>query len=110
MKQYKYKINGAQYDVTIDSISGNLAKVEVNGIPFEVEMQGSSLVEEDLPTQTASTAAVATINNDVIDGAVSALVMLGFPTAATNKVVQAIVKSEPQATIEQVIKLALKQL
>lgn len=60
MKQYKYKINGAQYDVTIDSISGNLAKVEVNGIPFEVEMQGSSLVEEDLPTQTASTAAVAT--------------------------------------------------
>ena len=60
MKQYKYKINGAQYDVTIDSISGNLAKVEVNGIPFEVEMQGSSLVEEDLPTQTANTATVAT--------------------------------------------------
>ena len=57
-----------------------------------------------------STIAAATVNNDVIDGAVSALVMLGFPTAATNKVVQAIVKSEPQATIEQVIKLALKQL
>ena len=60
MKQYKYKINGAQYDVTIDSISGNLAKVEVNGIPFEVEMQGSSLVEEDLPTQTASAEATTT--------------------------------------------------
>lgn len=57
-----------------------------------------------------STVAAATVNNDVIDGAVSALVMLGFPTAATNKVVQTIVKSEPQATIEQVIKLALKQL
>lgn len=51
MKQYKYKVNGAQYDVTIDSIVGNKAKVEVNGIPFEVEMQGSSLVEADLPTQ-----------------------------------------------------------
>lgn len=60
MKQYKYKINGAQFDVTIDSISGNLAKVEVNGIPFEVEMQGSSLVEEDLPTQTASAEATTT--------------------------------------------------
>jgi Holliday junction resolvasome RuvABC DNA-binding subunit len=36
--------------------------------------------------------------------------MLGFPAAATNKVVQAIVKSEPAATVEQVIKLALKQL
>lgn len=55
MKQYKYKINGAQFDVTIDSIKGNLAKVEVNGIPFEVEMQGSSLVEEDLPTHSVNT-------------------------------------------------------
>ena len=57
MKQYKYKINGAEFDVTIDSIVGDVAKVEVNGIPFEVEMQGSSLVEEDLPTQVASDAA-----------------------------------------------------
>ncbi len=59
MKQYKYKINGAQYDVTIDGIKDNIAKVEVNGIPFEVEMQGSSLVEEDLPTQAVSADAPA---------------------------------------------------
>ena len=57
-----------------------------------------------------NTVAPAAINNDVIDGATSALIMLGFPAAATNKVVLSIVKSEPQATIEQVIKLALKQL
>ena len=49
MKQYKYTINGTQFDVTIDSINGSQAKVEVNGIPFEVTMHGSSLVEEDLP-------------------------------------------------------------
>ncbi len=49
-------------------------------------------------------------DNDVMDGAISALIMLGFPSAATNKVVQAIVKSEPTATVEQVIKMALKQL
>ena len=60
-------------------------------------------------TQSTTVAAISP-NNDVIDGAVSALIMLGFPAAATNKVVQAIVKSEPTATIEQVIKLALKQL
>ncbi len=53
MKQYKYTINGNQYDVTIDSIAGSKAKVEVNGIPFEVEMHGSSLVEEALPTVQA---------------------------------------------------------
>ena len=59
--------------------------------------------------QSATTAAILP-NNDVVDGAVSALIMLGFPAAATNKVVQAIIKSEPSATVEQVIKLALKQL
>ena len=57
MKQYKYTINGAQFDVTIDSIVGSKAKVEVNGIPFEVEMQGSSLVEEALPTVSPEAAA-----------------------------------------------------
>lgn len=59
MKQYKYTINGAQFDVTIDSIAGSKAKVEVNGIPFEVEMHGSSLVEEDLPTVSTEGAAAA---------------------------------------------------
>ena len=59
---------------------------------------------------SSSTPTTLLPDNDVIDGAVSALIMLGFPAAATNKVVQAIVKSEPTATVEQVIKLALKQL
>lgn len=54
MKQYKYKVNGAAYDVTINGINGNKANVEVNGIPFEVEMQGSSLVEENLPEAPAT--------------------------------------------------------
>lgn len=52
----------------------------------------------------------AVASNDTIDSAVSALVMLGFPTAAATKVVQNVVKAEPAATIEQVIKLSLKQL
>lgn len=59
MKQYKYTINGTQFDVTIDSINGSLAKVEVNGIPFDVEMQGSSLVEEALPTVSTDTTTAA---------------------------------------------------
>lgn len=50
------------------------------------------------------------IDNDVVDGAVAALVMLGFPGAAASKVVQSIAKGNPTATIEQVIKLALKEL
>ena len=57
-----------------------------------------------------TSAPTAVMNNDNIDGAVQALAMLGFPTSAANKVVQSIAKSEPNATIEQLIKLALKQL
>lgn len=59
---------------------------------------------------TSGTQAAATIDSDVVDGAVSALVMLGFPGSAASKVVQGIAKSNPTATIEQVIKLALKEL
>ena len=59
---------------------------------------------------TSSTQAAATIDSDVVDGAVSALVMLGFPGSAASKVVQGIAKANPTATIEQVIKLALKEL
>lgn len=52
----------------------------------------------------------ATANSEVAEGAVSALVMLGFPSSAANKAVQSVIKSDPAATIEQVIKRALKLL
>ena len=55
MKQYKYTINGADYDVTIDSLNGNKAKVIVNGMSFDVEMQGT-LNESDLPDAPAADA------------------------------------------------------
>ncbi len=49
-------------------------------------------------------------NKQVHDEAVSALTMLGFAAAPSQKVVYAILKAQPNATVEQVIKLALKQL
>ena len=38
MKQYKYKINGNLYNVTIKDVEENIAHVEVNGTPYEVEL------------------------------------------------------------------------
>lgn len=38
MKEYKYKVKGAEYTVTINEVEGKTASVEVNGVPFEVEM------------------------------------------------------------------------
>ena len=38
MKDYKFTINGNIYKVTIDSIEGSIANVEVNGTPYKVEL------------------------------------------------------------------------
>lgn len=46
----------------------------------------------------------------VQDEAVSALTMLGFASAPSMKVVVAILKEEPDAPVEKVVKLALKRL
>ena len=48
--------------------------------------------------------------SQVMDEAISALVMLGFPSAASKKVVTAIFKDSPTLTVEQVIKEGLKRL
>jgi biotin carboxyl carrier protein len=39
MKTYKYKVQGVEYEVEIAEVVGKIAKVNVNGIPFEIEMQ-----------------------------------------------------------------------
>lgn len=38
MKQYKYKINGNLYNVTVNDVEDNIARVEVNGTPYNVEL------------------------------------------------------------------------
>ncbi|MBP9637927.1 MAG: Holliday junction branch migration protein RuvA, partial [Bacteroidaceae bacterium] len=49
-------------------------------------------------------------NNTVQSEAVQALTMLGFQPVASQKVVLAILKEEPDAPVEKVIKQALKRL
>lgn len=39
MAKYEYKVKGVDYVVEIQDIEGNIANVNVNGIPFEVEMK-----------------------------------------------------------------------
>lgn len=49
-------------------------------------------------------------NSEVYNEAFEALKMLGFPPAPVAKTVKAILKDEPSAPVEKVIKLALKML
>lgn len=39
MKEYKYKINGNTYKVSVGDIDDNIAQVEVNGTPYKVELE-----------------------------------------------------------------------
>ena len=51
MKEYKYKINGNEYNVAVEELEGNKANVTVNGKKYEVEL--------DKPAKPAVTKPVA---------------------------------------------------
>jgi biotin carboxyl carrier protein len=51
MKEYKFKINGNEYNVAINSVKGNNADVTVNGTSYQVEM-------ENAPASAPASAAV----------------------------------------------------
>lgn len=41
MKSYKFRINGNEYNVDINSVEGNIADVMVNGASYQVEMENA---------------------------------------------------------------------
>ena len=53
---------------------------------------------------------VSVANKEVLDEAVAALTMLGFSPAPSQKAALGILRAEPDASVERVIKLALKML
>ncbi len=57
-----------------------------------------------------SAQAAPVANSELVDEAVAALTMLGFSPAPSQKAVVGILRAEPDATVERVIKLALKML
>lgn len=85
MSKYQYKVQGVDYEVEIQEVEGNIAKVNVNGIPFEVELQQpinaakhptivKPKVEAPKPAaQTAAPAAAAPVQAAAPAGAGTAL-------------------------------------
>lgn len=49
MKQYKYKINGKEYNVTVNSVEDNIASLEVNGKNYQVELEKKEEVKVSKP-------------------------------------------------------------
>lgn len=59
---------------------------------------------------SSDTALFATESNAAVDEATSALIMLGFAKPNISKVIQSILKANPRASVEQIIKSALQML
>lgn len=55
MKQYRFKINGNQYNVDINSVEGNIASVSVNGTSYQVELEDAPAAPvQAVPVQTSA--------------------------------------------------------
>jgi biotin carboxyl carrier protein len=60
MKQYKFKINGRDFDVTIGESEGNTIKVNVNGAEYTVETENApAAAPKAAPAPAAAAAAPA---------------------------------------------------
>jgi Holliday junction DNA helicase RuvA len=91
----------------IQSVKG-IGKMTAQRIIVDLRDKIVSLgIASEIPTGGQMSAPV---NNQVKDEAVSALTMLGFAPAPSQKVVLAILQQQPDAPVEQVVKLALKQI
>lgn len=55
MKEYKYKINGMKFTVVVGDISDNEAKVEVNGVPYKVELDRKEKIKKPVLSQSGHT-------------------------------------------------------
>ncbi len=58
MKEYKFKINGKEYNVAVNGVEGDKASVTVNGVSYDVELE-NGVPAAAAPVQTVSPAAVS---------------------------------------------------
>lgn len=59
MKSYKFKINGNEYNVEINSVEGSNASVTVNGTAYQVELENAQAAPAVAPVSAAPAAAQA---------------------------------------------------
>lgn len=95
-------------------IAGDVNKIKaVKGIGLKTAQRiiidlkdkiGKSNTTEEIPLGLTAS------SSPVKEEAISALVMLGFNKAASEKVIESILKEHPEASIEQLIKYSLKRL
>ena len=68
MKEYKYKINGMKFTVAVGDITDNEATVEVNGVPYKVELDrpAPSKIQKPALSQSGKTNTGAQLNENKV--------------------------------------------
>ena len=59
MKEYKFKINGNEYNVAVKKVEGKIAEVNVNGVDYSVEMENAPAAAAVAAAPAAAAAPVA---------------------------------------------------
>ncbi|MBP3202976.1 MAG: acetyl-CoA carboxylase biotin carboxyl carrier protein subunit, partial [Bacteroidales bacterium] len=62
MKEYKFKINGKEYNVAIGEADGKMLSVNVNGADYQVELENAPAIST--PAAAGATAPGAKISAD----------------------------------------------
>lgn len=65
MKSYKFHINGHGYEVSVDEFRADAAKVTVNGVQYDVALDGGAV-----PAAAVEVAAVPGIGNEPASGGI----------------------------------------
>ena len=102
-------LSGMSVAELCNAISTGNAKL-IQGIKGIGKMTAQRIIVDLRDKIVAGGATAAPVNNEVKDEAVSALTMLGFAPAPSQKVVVQILQEQPNAPVETVVKLALKQI
>ena len=72
-----------------------------------VELSGKMV---DLGLEAKAVKSAGEVDNEVFNETVAALVMLGFQKGASEKVVKALLKEEPNIQVEDAVRLALRRM
>ncbi len=65
MAKYEYKVQGVDYEVNIVDVEGNIAKVTVNGIEFDVEMKQPISLGKQIKKTTAVKPVASPVKGEV---------------------------------------------
>ena len=103
MAENPVEFNNCGFEVFLEDIDHHIVCAGAQRIIVELSGKLTGLGEAD-------TALPAAGNGEKLEEALAALVMLGFARSAAEKVLRAVVRESPSASVEELVRMALKRL